>query len=97
MLDPWQTPTEIEAALGQIRQEMTTGWQTAEYAAERRLSDEAEHVLFFLTDVLYRMIPPFYETLELAIATTFEIGDRRIRIPQLIRFSSSVGGETLTA
>ncbi len=93
MLDPWQTPTEIDAALGQIRVEMTTGWQTAEYATERQLSDEAEHVLFFLTDVLYRMVPPFYENLEHAIAATFEIGDRRILVPELIRFSSLVGGD----
>lgn len=93
MLDPWLTPMEEEAALGQIRLEMTTGWQTAEYASERRLSDEAEHVLFFVTDVLYRMIPPFYENLELAIAKTFDIGDRRIRVPQVIRFSSWVGGD----
>ena len=93
MLDPYQTPMEIEATYGQIRLEMTTGWQTAEYASERRLSDEAEHILFFMTDVLYRMIPPFYENLEMAIATTFGIDDRRIRVPQLIRFSSWVGGD----
>lgn len=93
MLDPYQTRTEVEATLGQIRLEMTTGWQTTEYAAERQLSDEAEHVLFFMTDVLYRMIPPFYENLEHAIAETFEIDDRRIRAPQLIRFASWVGGD----
>ena len=93
MLDPYQTPTEVEATLGQIRLEMTTGWQTAEYGTERQLSDEAEHILFFMTDVLYRMIPPFYENLEHAIASTFDIGDRRIQIPQLIRFSSWVGGD----
>lgn len=93
MLDPYQTPTEVEATLGQIRLEMTTGWQTAEYGTERQLSDESEHILFFLTDVLYRMIPPFYENLEHAVTKTFEIDDRRIRIPQLIRFSSWVGGD----
>jgi phosphoenolpyruvate carboxylase len=93
LLDPWQTPTEIDAALGQIRLEMTTGWQTAEYSYERQLSDEAEHVLFFMTDVLYRMIPPFYENLEHAIASAFEIGDRRVRVPEVIRFSSLVGGD----
>jgi phosphoenolpyruvate carboxylase len=93
MLDPYQTPSEIEATLGQIRLEMTTGWQTAEYATERQLSDEAEHVLFFMTDVLYRMIPPLYESLEHAIAETFEISERQVRVPQLIRFSSWVGGD----
>ncbi len=67
MMDPYLTPQELEAHLGQIRQEMTTGWQTSEHPEEGiRLRDEAEHVLFFLTDVLYRMIPPFYESLESA-------------------------------
>ena len=68
MMDPYMTPQELEATLGQIRMEMTTGWQTSEYPMEGiRLRDEAEHVLFFLTDVLYRMIPPFYESLEGAL------------------------------
>ena len=51
---------------------MTTGWQNAEQPDEGiRLRDEAEHVLFFLTDVLYRMVPPFYESLESALAAAF--------------------------
>jgi phosphoenolpyruvate carboxylase len=65
MLDPYMTPQETAATLGQIRMEITSGWQTEEHPGERMaLGDEAEHVLFFLTDVLYRMIPPFYEALE---------------------------------
>src|SRR5690606_27105192 len=31
MLDPYMTPQEVEATLGRIRLEMTTGWQTEEY------------------------------------------------------------------
>lgn len=93
MLDPYMTPTEFDAAAGQIRMEMTTSWQTAERPAERRLSDEAEHVLFFVTDVLYRMIPPFYESLESAFAEIFGSVTRRIRLPVLVRFSTWVGGD----
>src|SRR6185436_12896985 len=78
MMDPYMTPQEVEAALGQIRQEMTTGWQTSEQTEEGvRLRDEAEHILFFLTDVLYRMIPPFYEGLESALASVY--GERGAR------------------
>jgi phosphoenolpyruvate carboxylase len=92
MMDPYLTPQELEAHLGQIRQEMTTGWQTSEHPEEGiRLRDEAEHVLFFLTDVLYRMIPPFYESLESALAATFP--GARIRVPILVRFGSWVGGD----
>ena len=94
MLDPYLTPQEEHAILGRIRQEMTSGWQTEENPqAYMRVTDEAEHALFFLTDVLYRMIPPFYEGLEEAIESVFPSDGERIRAPALIRFGSWVGGD----
>src|SRR5690606_32832356 len=60
---------------------------------QMKLGDEAEHVLFFLTDVLYRMVPPFYENLESALAQTFVERGARLRLPTVIRFSSWVGGD----
>jgi phosphoenolpyruvate carboxylase len=94
MMDPYLTPNELEAMLGKVRQEMTTGWQTAERPeAGVRLRDEAEHVLFFLTDVLYRMVPPFYENLESALAGAFAERGRRIRVPVLMQFGTWVGGD----
>ncbi len=94
MLDPYMTPQEESATLGRIRMEMTTGWQTEEHPeAQVRVSDEAEHVLFFLTDVLYRMIPPFYEGLEEAIAAVYPEHGSRIRVPIMVRFGSWVGGD----
>ena len=44
----------------------------------RKLRDQAEHVLFFLTDVLYRMIPPFYASLENALATVARVGGQSL-------------------
>jgi phosphoenolpyruvate carboxylase len=94
MMDPYLTPDELGATLGQIRQDMTTGWQTAEHPDEGiRLRDEAEHVLFFLTDVLYRMVPPFYENLESALAATFPERGAHVRVPTLVKFASWVGGD----
>jgi len=93
MLDPYMTPNELDATEGQIRLEMTTGWQTAEYPSERRLSDDAEHILFFVTDVLYRMIPPFYEVLENAFGEIYDDAGARVQVPLLVRFSSWVGGD----
>jgi len=94
MMDPYQTPNEFAAALGRIRLEMTTGWQTAERTDEGiRLRDEAEHVLFFFTDVIYRMVPPFYENLESALAATFEERGAPIRVPSLLKFGTWVGGD----
>jgi phosphoenolpyruvate carboxylase len=93
MMDPYLTPHELEATLGQIRQEMTTGWQTVDSLDEGiRLRDEAEHVLFFLTDVLYRMVPPLYESLESALGAGFtEHG--AVRVPILVQFGTWVGGD----
>jgi phosphoenolpyruvate carboxylase len=93
MLDPYLTPQELAATLGQIRQEMTTGWQTENTTHARGIRAETEHLLFFLTDVLYRMIPPFYESLEEALVTVYGTGARRIRLPVLVRFGSWVGGD----
>ncbi len=93
MMDPYLTPHELEATLGQIRQELTTGWQTVEGLDEGfRLRDEAEHVLFFLTDVLYRVVPALYESLESAAAAAFrERGG--VRVPTVVQFGTWVGGD----
>jgi phosphoenolpyruvate carboxylase len=94
MMDPYLTPHELEATLGQIRQEMTTGWQTVESLDEGiRLRDEAEHVLFFLTDVLYRMIPPLYESLESALAAAFPERGGGVRVPIVVQLGTWVGGD----
>jgi phosphoenolpyruvate carboxylase len=93
MLDPYLTPHELEAILGQIRLDMTTGWQTEDHSDTPGLGDEAEHVLFYLTDVLYRVIPPFYESIEAAFANVYDTDDRRVRLPVLVRFGSWVGGD----
>lgn len=93
MLDPYLTPQELHAALGQIRLDMTTGWQTEDHTETPGLGDEAEHVLFFLTDVLYRVIPSFYEGIESALEETYAEDARRIRVPVLVRFGSWIGGD----
>jgi phosphoenolpyruvate carboxylase len=93
-LNPYMSPQEEHAALGRIRMEMTTGWQTEEHPGSRlTVGDEAEHVLFFLTDILYRMIPPFYEELEQAFAAAYPDYGARIKLPTLVRFGSWVGGD----
>jgi len=94
MLDPYMTPQEIAATMDRIRLEMTTGWQTEEQAPEQMtIGDEAEHVLFFVTDVLYKMLPSFYESFESALSDTFAERGTRLRVPIVVRFSSWVGGD----
>lgn len=93
-LDPSRTPGEERAALGRIREEVTASWQTEEHPALRpTLIDELEHVLFFLTDVVYRVVPPFYEELETALAKTYGDAAAELRVPAVVRFASWVGGD----
>jgi phosphoenolpyruvate carboxylase len=93
-LDPSLTPGEEQAALGRIREQVTIGWQTEAYPAQRpTVLDELEHVLFFLTDVVYRVVPPFYEALEDALAAVFGTAAAAIPVPPVLRFASWVGGD----
>lgn len=90
-LDPKRTPREEAAALARIRIDLTAGWQTEEHPdARMTVANEREHVLFYLTDVLYRTLPQFYETLEEALETQFDL---RMTAPVCIRFGSWVGGD----
>jgi len=93
LLNPTMTPQETHAALQNIRLLVTTGWQTSEHPSERMtVADELEHVLFFVTDVLYRTVPPFYEDIENAIRRVYG-DDTDIEVPILLRFGSWVGGD----
>ena len=93
-LDPSFTPAEERAALGRIREQITIGWQTEATPAQRpTVLDELEHVLFFLTDVVYRVVPPFYEALEDALAAVFGPAAAGIPVPPVLRFASWVGGD----
>ncbi|MBT8135679.1 MAG: phosphoenolpyruvate carboxylase [Gammaproteobacteria bacterium] len=92
--DPSRTPQEEDALLSQIRSEITSSWQTVEHPSERMtVRDERENVLFFITDVIYRIIPPFYEAVEDALVQTYGATARDVRVPLMLRFASWVGGD----
>lgn len=91
-MDPTLTLPEDLRSQARIRAEITTAWQTEEHPEMRpTVADEREHVLFFLTEILYRIVPPFYEALALARERTF--GAVEERLPSLLRFASWVGGD----
>ena len=94
LLNPTMTPQETTAALQNIRLLATTGWQTDEHPSEQMtVADELEHVLFFVTDVLYRAVPPFYEDIESAVKRIYgEEGDD-VKVPEVLHFGSWVGGD----
>ena len=94
MLNPTMTAQEMDICMQNIKLEMTTGWQTDENPSEQMtVADELEHVLFFLTDVLYRAIPPFYEDIEGAVTRVYGEEGNKLNVPPIVRFASWVGGD----
>jgi phosphoenolpyruvate carboxylase len=87
-------PLEEAAAAARIRNEVTVSWQTEEHLpVQPTVADEVEHVLFYVNDVIYRIVPAFYENLTEAIARVYG-ADHGVRVPTgLVRFASWVGGD----
>ena len=99
-LDRTRTPQERAVDRERIRMALTAGWQTAELAVERpTVADELEHVGYYLSEVLYRVLPVFHEALDAAIAQAYDppgsdpARSRTVAFPQLLRFGSWVGGD----
>lgn len=91
-LDPSLTPGEHRALLAEVHAEISAAWQTAEHPSARMsVADEREHVLFYLSEVVYRVVPDFVSD----VAASF----RRVYGQALpppcasLRFSSWVGGD----
>jgi len=66
------TPPREREIRARIREEITGAWQTDPHPRERpTVDDEREHVLFYLTEVLWPVVPDVAEGLERAAATVF--------------------------
>ncbi len=90
-LDGEQTPGERAAGIAQMRMALSVGWQTAEASALRpSVQDEVDHTGFYLSDVLYRVLPVYYEILDDALRTCT---GATIELPTLLRFGTWVGGD----
>lgn len=94
-MNPTLTPPELQANEGIIRSALTSTWQTDPHPEVRpSVSDELEHALFFLTDILYRVVPPFFESLRAAAVKAYgDAAEHDFRLPPLLRFGSWVGGD----
>ncbi|MEZ5500117.1 MAG: phosphoenolpyruvate carboxylase [Steroidobacteraceae bacterium] len=93
-IDPTLTPPEEHTLCEQIRSELTTAWQTEEYPRERLMvADEREHVLFYLVEVLYRIVPGFYEEIATAMQRTFAREVDALDLPSILSFGTWVGGD----
>ena len=84
------TPRERDTNTALIRQAITTAWQTEEHPASRMtVANERENLLFYLSDVIYRVAPVFLETVErqsAAVGVDCKPGN-------ILHFGSWVGGD----
>ena len=88
------TQAELDTLWARVRLEITSIWQTEEHPREGlTVADEREHVLFYLIDILYRIVPLFYEELEAALALAYGVPVEQLDVPNILRFGSWVGGD----
>lgn len=93
-LDPSLPPAERRLTLDRLRTELSTGWQTADNSREKlTVADEREHVLFFLVEVVYEIIPAFYEAIEDSLAAVYGEAAQDVWVPEILHFGSWVGGD----
>ena len=93
-INPSLTPAERRSVADRIRFEVTTGWQTEEHPRERlTVADEREHVIFYLAEVIYRVVPALYEELYYWLEHVYELERGSFEVPCLLRFGTWVGGD----
>lgn len=90
-MDRHLTPQERRADLSRMRSAITASWQTAESPPVKpTVADELEHVGFYLSETIYRVLPVFYEAFADAME---EVYGTRPALPGVLRFGSWVGGD----
>lgn len=93
-LNPELTPGEERLAVRRIRAAITSAWQTRlEPHSKPTVADELDNILFYLTDILYRVVPVYYETLAEACAAEFGHRAGKPASEAVLRFGSWVGGD----
>ena len=93
-LNPGLTTAEVDTLWARVRLEITSIWQTEDHPREGlTVADEREHVLFYLVEILYRVVPLFYEEIEAAIARAYSVAAESLDVPSILHFGSWVGGD----
>jgi phosphoenolpyruvate carboxylase len=93
-LDPSLTPNEARSLWDNIRMELTSAWQTEELPRERlTVADEREQILFYLVEILYRVVPAFYEEIQLALQKVYGARPGSVRVPPLLHCGTWAGGD----
>jgi phosphoenolpyruvate carboxylase len=93
-MNPALMGAERDTLWARVRLEIASIWQTEEHPREGlTMVDEREHVLFYLIEILYRVVPLFYEEIEAALARAFGVAVESLNVPSILRFGSWVGGD----
>ncbi len=99
-LNPELTPEEETISEQRMLSAISSAWQTRLVSHSRpTVADELDNILFYITDILYRVVPVFYESLNEAVekhyGPEFVSGAVSCCAPQrlILRFGSWVGGD----
>jgi phosphoenolpyruvate carboxylase len=93
-LDPSLTPNEARSLWHNIRMELTTAWQTEELPRERlTVADEREQILFYLLEILYRVVPAFYEEITQSLQKVYDAKPGTVHVPAILHFGTWAGGD----
>ena len=77
---------ELDTLWSRVRLEIASIWQTEEHPREGlTVADEREHVLFYLIEILYRVVPLFYEEIEAALARAFGVPVESLNVPSILQ------------
>ncbi|MGA0102735.1 MAG: phosphoenolpyruvate carboxylase, partial [Steroidobacteraceae bacterium] len=88
-INPSLTAAGRRRIMDGIRSELTLAWQTEEHSRDRlTVADEREHVLFYLSEVIYRVVPAVHEEVAFWMEQVFGRPTRPEDIPCLLRFGS---------
>jgi phosphoenolpyruvate carboxylase len=93
-LNPALMRVELDTLWSRVRLEIASIWQTEEHPREGlTVADEREHVLFYLIEILYRVVPLFYEEIEGALARAYGVSVESLNVRSILKFGSWVGGD----
>jgi phosphoenolpyruvate carboxylase len=94
LMNPELTPGEKSLAIQRILAAITSSWQTRLVPHARpTVADELDNILFYITDILYRVVPTFYESVENAYQDRFGECPPDFMKRIILRFGSWVGGD----
>jgi phosphoenolpyruvate carboxylase len=93
-LNPNLDPQEQRHLWARLRTEITTGWQTEEHPRQRlTVADEREFAMFHFAEVLYRIVPSFYEEIGVALERLYGVSLASVDPPIVLSFGTWVGGD----